>query len=155
MYSCFASSFRVYLLLNFGNSKKKPKPFLLMYFCLLQSPALSPLSANTWQTASKTKENMSTACCKQKHAPFTVKTATSSFWFWMCRLSEVCCWYKVIKGVFVFIVYLQWRETKNVRKGSKEGTENKNISLETVQYWKYWFSKPFQNYRSSFWMHSF
>lgn len=37
-------------------------------------------------------------CCKQKHAPLTVKTVTSSFWFWMCRLSEVCCWYKVPWG---------------------------------------------------------
>lgn len=50
----------IYCWISVTAKKNKPKPFLLMYFCLLQSPALSPLSANTWQTASKTKENMST-----------------------------------------------------------------------------------------------
>lgn len=126
----------IYCWISVTAKKEKPKPFLLMYFCLLQSPALSPLSANTWQTASKTKENMST--CN----PASV---------WMLQIYKTNLW-----GVFAFIVYLQWRQAKNVRKGSKEDTENQNISLEIVQqYWKYWFSKPFQNYRSSFWMDAF
>lgn len=75
--------------------------FLPASVSCIESPLCQHMTEKTNQKQKKTCLHVILllfGCCKQKHAPLTVKTVTSSFWFWMCRLSEVCCWYKVPWG---------------------------------------------------------